>query len=182
MCNIVESHSQVVNCQHFGLVASSSSDEDSPSSEGSSSSSEVPGGVAEGTLRRRLVGAVEVRVGWSGCCWWNCLLREGSKMCREILKPPSPARANEATNGSRLVPHQWIEEAVGEERQEPTSSHGPAWPWKHKTLYGGSLSLTAAGLTIFSMVKRPINRGANFLDSTRKGRSRVDSHTFWPTW
>ena len=42
----------------------------------------------------------------------------------------------------------------------------------------GSLSLTATGLTTLLMTKGPTNLGANFLDSTRSGRSLVDSQTF----
>ncbi len=39
----------------------------------------------------------------------------------------------------------------------------------------GSLSLTATGLMTFSMAKGPTNLGANLLDSTCRGRLRVES-------
>ena len=39
---------------------------------------------------------------------------------------------------------------------------------------------TAAGLITLVMENGPTNRGASFLDSTFKGKSRVESHTFWP--
>ena len=45
----------------------------------------------------------------------------------------------------------------------------------------GSLSLTTAGLTTFSITNGPMNLGANLLDSTLSGRFWVESHTFWPT-
>jgi len=45
----------------------------------------------------------------------------------------------------------------------------------------GSLNFTDAGLTTLSMASGPMNLGANFLDSTLRGRSRVESHTFWLT-
>ncbi len=50
------------------------------------------------------------------------------------------------------------------------------------TLMDWGFSLTAAGLTLFSISKGPMSLGASFLDSTQRGRSQVDSHTFWPTW
>ena len=46
----------------------------------------------------------------------------------------------------------------------------------------GSLSRTATGLMTFSMAKGPTNLGASLLDSKCRGRSRVESQTFWPTW
>lgn len=41
----------------------------------------------------------------------------------------------------------------------------------------GSISLTAEVLMILSIANGPMNLCPSFLDSTRKGRSRVDSHT-----
>jgi len=46
----------------------------------------------------------------------------------------------------------------------------------------GSLSHTTAGLMTISISNGPMNLGANFFASTRKGKSLVDSHTLWPTW
>ena len=46
----------------------------------------------------------------------------------------------------------------------------------------GSLSLTAAGLMILIISKGPMKRGASFLESTLRGRSRVESQTLWPKW
>lgn len=45
----------------------------------------------------------------------------------------------------------------------------------------GSHSLTATGLTTFSMKKGPINQGASFLFSIHRGRSVVENHIFCPT-
>lgn len=44
----------------------------------------------------------------------------------------------------------------------------------------GSLRHTAAGLTTWKIGKGPRKWGANLWDSTRKGRSLEDSHTFCP--
>jgi len=44
-----------------------------------------------------------------------------------------------------------------------------------------SLNFSNAGLMTVLMANGPMNLGANFLDSTLRGRSRVESHTFWPT-
>lgn len=41
----------------------------------------------------------------------------------------------------------------------------------------GSYSFTAVGLMTFNTGNRPRNLGANFLDSTQRGRSRVESLT-----
>lgn len=46
----------------------------------------------------------------------------------------------------------------------------------------GSCSVTAIRLMTLWMVKGPVNLGVNFLDSTQRGRSQVESHTLCPTW
>lgn len=46
----------------------------------------------------------------------------------------------------------------------------------------GSFKRTATGLTTLWIVKGPMNLGAIFLDSTRRGKSRVESHTCCPAW
>ena len=44
----------------------------------------------------------------------------------------------------------------------------------------GRRRTTAARLMTRMMGKGPMNFGASLRDSTLRGRSRVDSHTFWP--
>ena len=45
----------------------------------------------------------------------------------------------------------------------------------------GARELQSGLITLWTM-KGPMNLGAGFRDSTHRGRSWVESHTFWPIW
>lgn len=71
------------------------------------------------------------------------------------------------------------------EELEPKDSDGPftldTWKMGWSRMDLGSWSLTAVRLMTLRLKKGPTNLSANSLDSTQRGRSRVESHTFWPT-
>ncbi len=51
--------------------------------------------------------------------------------------------------------------------------------WTRPSVWG-SLSRTATGLRTLVMRYGPMNLGASLREGTRRGRSLVESHTFWP--
>lgn len=103
------------------------------------------------------------------------------RIFRQGRNPPVPARADQAPDTERWTT---IEEA-----RWLSWGHGALVDQVHlgdveggggALMAFGSRNLTAVGLMTLWMTTCSTNLSASFLDSTRRGRSRVESHTFSP--
>jgi len=113
------------------------------------------------------------------------LLWSVSLLVNQVLHTPSTAlRPQKAPN--RVGEMNLASEKDGEDGKQRSLSEqfdGPRETWKVGWIHMvcGSQSISASGLMILWMGKGPMNQGASFFDSTRRGRLRVESHTFWPS-